>query len=379
MPSTRSSTRRCSRTATSSARTSERPTASCTSRATRTWSSCSWSSRRCWPICATDTIGPRPAAAHRCLLGPRVRQREGAPRRGHRPAPASGRFPRRASPRRTRRRRRAQVRPGRTSARCSSTTRIGPAAPPPRSRGTTRSSSLRTRRPRTSSRSSRVAAAGGCGGPTRAGGTTRSRYEHDGGDPLRLAGAVERLGADRRIDAEGWATDADWLVETAFEHFPDPLHRLRRAMTGDRVRNRASVLYSLGPSWAGGWHSAVVGSWMRGGRLSGTHGGLDGASSLGFLLVADPTFTLPPVVRSEDALGTLRDDRRSGSGGRRRRRLSPACLTRGTVPKRRPRTRCRRRPRGVRPHGGPRGVPRRPRVPRGTRPWRAPRPASPAR
>ncbi len=134
------------------------------------------------------------------------------------------------------------------------------------------------------------------------GGSTRSRYEHDGGDPLRLAGAVERLGADGRMDADGWATDADWLVETAFEHFPDPLHRLRRAMTGDRVRNRASVLYSLGPSWAGGWHSAVVGSWMRGGRLSGTHGGLDGASSLGFLLVADPAFTMPPVVRSEDAL-----------------------------------------------------------------------------
>lgn len=73
-------------------------------------------------------------------------------------------------------------------------------------------------------------------------------------------------------------------------------------MTGDRVRSRASVLYSLGPSWAGGWHSAVVGSWIRGGRLAGTHGGLDGPSSLGFLLVADPTLDPPPVVRAEDAL-----------------------------------------------------------------------------
>jgi hypothetical protein len=134
------------------------------------------------------------------------------------------------------------------------------------------------------------------------GGATRSRYEDDGGDPLRLAAATARLATAGRLDADGYAADDDWLVETAFEPFPDPLRRLRRAMTGDRVRSRASVLYSLGPSWAGGWHSAVVGSWMRGGRLEGTHGGLDGASSLGFLLVADPTFDQPPVVRAEDAL-----------------------------------------------------------------------------
>lgn len=119
---------------------------------------------------------------------------------------------------------------------------------------------------------------------------------------MRLAPAIARLSATGRIDDDGFASDDDWLAETAFEHFPDPLHRLRRAMTGDRVRNRASVLYSLGSSWAGGWHSAVVGSWMRGGRLEGTHGGLDGDSSLGFLLVADPAFTLPAVVRAEDAL-----------------------------------------------------------------------------
>jgi len=133
-------------------------------------------------------------------------------------------------------------------------------------------------------------------------GATRSGYEDDDGDPLRLAAAMERLTAAGRLDGDGFAADDDWMVETAFEHFPDPLHRLRQAMTGDRIRNRASVLYSLGPSWAGGWHSAVVGSWIRGGRLKGTHGGLDGESSLGFLLVADPTFTMAPVVRADAAL-----------------------------------------------------------------------------
>ncbi len=134
------------------------------------------------------------------------------------------------------------------------------------------------------------------------GGGTRSGYEDDGGDPLQLAAAMKRLAATGRLDGDGFAADDDWLVETAFEHFPDPLERLRQAMTGDRIKNRASVLYSLGPAWAGGWHSAVVGSWIRGGRLNGTHGGLDRESSLGFLLVADPAFTMPPVVRADFAL-----------------------------------------------------------------------------
>jgi hypothetical protein len=83
---------------------------------------------------------------------------------------------------------------------------------------------------------------------------------------------------------------------------PPPLRRLREALTGERVQSRADVLFSLGPTWAGGWHSAVVGAWVRGGRLAGTHGGLDRESSLGFFMVDDEAFALASYVRSDSAL-----------------------------------------------------------------------------
>jgi hypothetical protein len=137
------------------------------------------------------------------------------------------------------------------------------------------------------------------------GDTVRYAYEHDGADPLRLAPALERLDAVGALDDAGFAADADWLRETVPEYYPDPLHRLRQALTGDRVRSRASVLYSLAPSWAGGWHTAVVGAWVRHGRLEGTHGGLDRESSLGFLLVDDPAFAMPPAVRANAALAAF--------------------------------------------------------------------------
>ncbi len=47
---------------------------------------------------------------------------------------------------------------------------------------------------------------------------------------------------------------------------------------------------------------------MRGGRLDGTHGGLDRESSLGFLLVDDPTFAMWPAVRADSALSHFAHD-----------------------------------------------------------------------
>ena len=138
-------------------------------------------------------------------------------------------------------------------------------------------------------------------------GATRYAYEDLGGDPLRLSTAIGRLDAEGLLDVSGYAGDDNWLRETAFGYYPDPLRRLRQALTGDRIQSRASVLFSLGPSWAGGWHSAVVGAWVRGGRLAGTHGGLDRESSLGFLLVDDPTFAAPHAVRADSALARVAD------------------------------------------------------------------------
>jgi hypothetical protein len=130
----------------------------------------------------------------------------------------------------------------------------------------------------------------------------RYGYEDRHGDPLRLGGACRRLTTAALLDDDGFAAEDDWLRETAFSDFPDPLRRLADALTGDRIVNRADVLYSLGPAWAGGMHSAVLGSWVRGGRLEGTHGGLDRESSLGFLVASDPLLARPPVLRADTAL-----------------------------------------------------------------------------
>ncbi|MBK9178391.1 MAG: alkaline phosphatase family protein [Acidimicrobiales bacterium] len=138
-------------------------------------------------------------------------------------------------------------------------------------------------------------------------GAARYAYEDVGGDPLRLTGARRRLAAGGLLDPAGYAGDDEWLRETAFEHFPDPLRRLAQALTGDRIQSRANVLFSLGPCWSWGLYSAVVGAWVRGGRLEGTHGGLDRESSLGFFLADDPTLAMPLVVRADEALAPLAD------------------------------------------------------------------------
>ena len=132
-------------------------------------------------------------------------------------------------------------------------------------------------------------------------------YDDDGGDVLELGTARARLAADDLLGADGFAHEDAWLRETAFGAYPDPLRRLADALTGDRVRSRATVLLSLGPGWSWGWRSAFAGGIVRGGRLKGTHGGLDRESTLGFFLVDDVTAGAAPVVRADTALAPYAD------------------------------------------------------------------------
>jgi hypothetical protein len=139
----------------------------------------------------------------------------------------------------------------------------------------------------------------------------------DGTDVLHLSGALERLAADDKLDADGFAHEDAWLDATARSDYPDPLRRLALALTGDRVRSRATVLVSLGAGWSWGWRSAFAGGLVRGGRLKGTHGGLDRESSLGFLLVDGTCDEPPAVVRADKALAPFADDVLRDRGCRR--------------------------------------------------------------
>lgn len=129
------------------------------------------------------------------------------------------------------------------------------------------------------------------------------RYEAGSADPLALLPAVERLRAQGRLDAAGFATAEAWLAATADDAYPDAPWRLVEGLTGAHVVNRATVLLSLEPGWAWGWKSAAVFAWFRGGALEGTHGGLDRDSSVGFLLANDPSLMPGAVVRAGTALG----------------------------------------------------------------------------
>ena len=149
-------------------------------------------------------------------------------------------------------------------------------------------------------------------------GGARYCYQDLSGDVLRLDDVTGRLAAAGLLDPDGCAHEDDWLRETAFTQYPDPLRRLARALTGDRIASRATVLLSLGPAWSWGWRSAFAGGLVRGGRLKGTHGGLDRESTLAFLLISDPGLPTPAVVRADTALAPfaadVRADHRRASG-----------------------------------------------------------------
>ena len=143
-----------------------------------------------------------------------------------------------------------------------------------------------------------------------AGGERLYAYHTTFDDPLDLANAVEALDADGLLDTEGFAPDRAWLRYTARAANPDAPHRLVESLTGRHLENHASVLFSMRPGNTWGGNSAKAGSFVRAGRLEGTHGGLDRDSSTGFFL-PDLASRVPPdeVVRAADALRDYLDQR----------------------------------------------------------------------
>jgi hypothetical protein len=139
------------------------------------------------------------------------------------------------------------------------------------------------------------------------------RYEDLGGDLLDLRGAMASMQAD--ISSDGYAHEEVWLRATAMGTYPDPLRRLAQALRGDRIASRATVLTSLGPGWSWGLRSAFAGGLVRGGRLRGTHGGLDRESSLGFLTISAPNAVVAHAVPADRALAPFADVVRAARRG----------------------------------------------------------------
>ena len=134
-------------------------------------------------------------------------------------------------------------------------------------------------------------------------------YRPLAGDPLMLGDTVARLNAAGRLDREGFAPDAVWFRESALSLYPDAMHRLRDSLVGDHLVNHATLLFSVAEGYSWGQKSARWGSWLRGGRIEGTHGGLDAESTNGFLMSTDPSLDSGFAVRAENALADLAQER----------------------------------------------------------------------
>jgi len=120
------------------------------------------------------------------------------------------------------------------------------------------------------------------------------RYRPESADPLALGEILSGLAQQKKLDADGWGSDADWLAATASHRYPDALHRLRDWAT-NHVRNRADLIVNLKP----GYHQGSAGFDCMVTMLS-THGSLDASQSLGFATSTDGPLAGP--VRAEEVL-----------------------------------------------------------------------------
>lgn len=126
---------------------------------------------------------------------------------------------------------------------------------------------------------------------------TRYRYELVSGDPLRLGAIVAAMRLDGRIDADGFARDADWLAATRSHAYPDILRRLADAVT-DRVVNRPDVFVSLAEGFCCGGGLLER---MRG--PGAIHGSAAETQTIGMAMSTDRA--VPPFIRAADLLAAL--------------------------------------------------------------------------
>ncbi|MCM3906121.1 MAG: alkaline phosphatase family protein [Pyrinomonadaceae bacterium] len=130
-------------------------------------------------------------------------------------------------------------------------------------------------------------------------GATRYRYIASNNDPLQLQPILEALNQAGKLDEEGFASDKDWLENTANHIYPDPLANLYTSLHTQRVKHTADVLVSLRDGYYYGWSP-----FARLTRLAATHGNALRPSSNAFLMSTHRT--LPPFIRADVAQPLLR-------------------------------------------------------------------------
>jgi hypothetical protein len=126
------------------------------------------------------------------------------------------------------------------------------------------------------------------------------RYRAAQGDPLGLLPVFEKLKAEGRLDADGFAADRPLFEATALHVYPDACNRLWRAFHG-LADETPDVIADIDWGWFAGSQSraAMLPS------VASTHGDLERTSSTAFFM--STLGPVPPIFRSRDVPGVMRD------------------------------------------------------------------------
>jgi len=110
---------------------------------------------------------------------------------------------------------------------------------------------------------------------------------------------VERL-ARSGPDDDGWMDDEELFQATKSMRYPDALYRIADAF--ELVINPGSVVCSTGVDYMYGAGSTAALATLGKGKLRWTHGALNSASTLGFLMSDAEHWQAPDGVRYDRAL-----------------------------------------------------------------------------
>lgn len=131
------------------------------------------------------------------------------------------------------------------------------------------------------------------------------RYEVLGEDPLGYGEALQGLEDSSDRDG-GWLADEEIFQATKTHHFPDAFLRIADAY--QLVTNPGSVVCSLGVDYMYGAASTAALATIGKGKLRWTHGGLNEAATMGFLMSDADYWEEPDVARYSRALIPFRPD-----------------------------------------------------------------------
>lgn len=127
----------------------------------------------------------------------------------------------------------------------------------------------------------------------------RWRYRTTGTDPLGYVEVMQEL-SSTDSELQGWVNDEDLFAATQEAEFPDALYRLAGAF--ELVSNPASVVCSLGIGYMYGSLQTELLAKVGKGSLRWTHGALERAATLGFLISDAEAWDPPSACRFDTCL-----------------------------------------------------------------------------